>query len=476
MSTDATELAADGAPPSAAQPRLDAGPDGAVWVVVAGPKGSARNDPDRPVRLRRVLLQLGVAALAILTLVAVAGSLASRRIAEKQSVHDAAQVTDILADSVVQPALTNAMATSSVAARAGLDRLVHGQVLSPSVVRVKLWTPEGQIIYSDEKQLVGTTFHLDGGAREAFTNPHTSAEISDLTRPENQYERKYGKLLEVYRPVWTPAGKPLLFETYFRYDVVSDRTSQIWRGFLGITLSSIAAIFVLLIPLVWTLLARARRAQAQREAMMQRAVEASLDERRRIAATLHDGLVQELAAASFAVAGGAEAAAAGGDAPLAATLREASGSVRASLGATRALLVDIYPPNLQSAGIAAALRDLATTVAGRDAAVTVDIDDAAADALTVEQQQGVFRVAQEALRNAARHAGAAHIWLRLSATDTGTQLLVEDDGRGFDARASHAEDHFGLRLMSDAATTIDATLQVRTGPSAGTIWLLEVPR
>jgi signal transduction histidine kinase len=150
--------------------------------------------------------------------------------------------------------------------------------------------------------------------------------------------------------------------------------------------------------------------------------------------------------------------------------------VRASLGATRALLVDIYPPNLQSAGIAAALRDLATTVAGRDAAVTVDIDDSAADALTAEQQQGVFRVAQEALRNAARHAAAAHIWLRLSATDTGTQLLVEDDGRGFDARASHAEDHFGLRLMSDAATTIDATLQVRTGPSAGTIWLLEVPR
>ena len=80
--------------------------------------------------------------------------------------HDAAQVTDILADSVVQPALTNAMATSSVAARAGLDRLVHGQVLSPSVVRIKLWTPEGQIIYSDEKQLVGTTFHLDGGAIE----------------------------------------------------------------------------------------------------------------------------------------------------------------------------------------------------------------------------------------------------------------------------------------------------------------------
>ena len=86
--------------------------------------------------------------------------------------------------------------------------------------------------------------------------------------------------------------------------------SQLWRGFAGITLSSIAAIVVLLVPLVWTLVARARRAHQQREAMLQRAMDASLDERRRIAATLHDGVVQELAAASFAVAGSAQDAAA----------------------------------------------------------------------------------------------------------------------------------------------------------------------
>lgn len=119
---------------------------------------------------------------------------------------------------------------------------------------------------------------------------------------------------------------------------------------------------------------------------------------------------------------------------------------------------------------------MAATVAGRDATVSVEIDDVTADELTIEQQEGVFRVAQEALRNATRHSGAARIWLRLTATETGTQLLVEDDGAGFDALATHAEDHFGLRLMADAAITIGATLRVRTGPGAGTIWVLEVPR
>ena len=47
--------------------------------------------------------------------------------------------------------------------------------------------------------------------------PRTQAEITDLSRPENTFERSQGKLLEVYRPVWTPDGHELLFETYFRY-------------------------------------------------------------------------------------------------------------------------------------------------------------------------------------------------------------------------------------------------------------------
>ena len=52
--------------------------------------------------------------------------------------------------------------------------------------------------------------------------PTTHAEVSDLTRPENRYETGGGKLLEVYRPVWTPSGQPLLFETYMPYDSVTD--------------------------------------------------------------------------------------------------------------------------------------------------------------------------------------------------------------------------------------------------------------
>jgi two-component system NarL family sensor kinase len=439
------------------------------WVVVAE-RGASPDRAGVP-RLRNALFQVAAAALVVVAVVAIIGGLISRRTAESQSVHEAAQLTNVLADSVVQPALTDAMATSTTAA-AQLDSLVRQRVLSSSLVRVKIWTPQGRIVYSDEPRLVGVTFGLDGGARAALSNPQVRAEITDLDEPENRFERGQGTMLEVYRPVWTPSGKPLLFETYFRYDQVSDRASQLWRGFAGITLSSIVAIVVLLVPLTWTLVARARRAHQQREAMLQRAMDASLDERRRIAATLHDGVVQELAAASFAVAGSAQDAATRGDDELAARLRDAAQTVRTSIGGMRSLLVDIYPPSLRAAGLAPALRDLAATVRAN---VSVAVDDDAAQALTPEQQEAVFRVAQECLRNAATHADAREITLVLQRDSGASRLEIADDGVGFDPSTTRPDGHFGLSLIDDLARGIGAELAVRSAPGAGTTWRLSIP-
>jgi two-component system NarL family sensor kinase len=72
------------------------------------------------------------------------------------------------------------------------------------------------------------------------------ADVSDLRLPENRFERSHGKLLEVYRPVGTPDGQPLLFETYFKYYVVSQRGHQLWRAFAGVMLSCLVALVILL--------------------------------------------------------------------------------------------------------------------------------------------------------------------------------------------------------------------------------------
>jgi two-component system NarL family sensor kinase len=438
------------------------------WVVLAS-ADAPRSRRERPVRFRRVVLQLAIAVGVVVALVAVVGSIVSRRTAEQQGVHDAAQMTDVLAQSAVQPALTDALLTDQAAAERVLAPIVDEQVKIGSVVRVKIWTPTGRILYSDEKRLIGRAFALDDEARSSLQTPSTQASVTDLSRPENVYERSRGRLLEVYRPVWTPAGKPLLFEAYYPYSVVTSRANDLWRGFSGILLSSLAAVFVLLLPVAWALVGRTRRAQQAREQLMQRALDASDAERRRIAATLHDGAVQQLAATSFAVAGAAERAEAAGDTMQAERLRDTAATVRSTLGSMRSLLVDIYPPSLRSAGLAAALRDLTTSVAGHDVEVTLDVDDELAEQPTAEQQEAIFRVAQESLRNAVKHARPSRVDMSLIRHDNAARLEITDDGTGFPASsAGSPTGHFGLTLMTDVAERIGAGLAIASAPGAGT--------
>jgi signal transduction histidine kinase len=424
------------------------------------------------------VIQVVAGVLAVVIGVAVAGGLASRRVAERQAVTDTAHITDLIAQQVVQPAITDGLTSDNPASLAAIDRVVRRQVLSSSLVRVKLWTAAGRIVYSDERRLIGQRFPLGSEERAALVQPAVHAEVSDLQRPENRFERGRGKLLEVYRPVWTPSGQPLLFETYSPYQQVTQRTSELWRGFAGITISSLLVLVALLLPILWRLLNRVTRAQTQREALLQRAVDASEEERRRIAGTLHDGPVQELAASSFTVAGAAERAAGSRQPELAEMLATAAGAVRASIQGLRSLLVDIYPPSLTTAGLIPALTDLTEVLATRSIATHLELGEDAAARLHPDGQQLVFRIARECLRNAARHARARNVEVRLFRQGNVTVLEIKDDGTGFDPAPvlGNPEDgHFGLRILTDVAADAGADLLLATAPGAGCRWRLEVP-
>jgi two-component system, NarL family, sensor kinase len=446
------------------------------WLRLSGTQ--ARTPPERPVRPRRVVIQVIAGILAVLIGVAVAGAFASLRVAEREAVTDAAHTTDLIARQVVQPALTDGLVSGDPAKLAAFNLVVQRQVLTSSVVRVKLWNAAGRIVYSDEPRLIGRTFPLGSQERAALTHPAVHAEVSDLQRPENRYERGRGKLLEVYRPVWTPSGQPLLFETYSPYQQVTQRAGQLWRGFAGITVSSLLILVALLLPILWRLLNRVRRAQTQREALLQRAIDASEEERGRIAGTLHDGPVQELAATSFTVAGAAERASGSGQPELAEMLTTAAGGVRASIRGLRSLLVDIYPPSLTTAGLVPALTDLTEVLAARNIATHLELDQDAAARLPPDRQQLVFRIARECLRNAARHASARNVGVRLFRQGQATVLEISDDGTGFDPASviGRPEDgHFGLRILTDVAESAGAELLLATAPGAGCRWRLEVP-
>lgn len=443
------------------------------WIEVTPP---SPGPSERPLRPRAIYTQVIVIAVLVIALVSTVGLFAARHIVESEAVRDAATTGNLLGEVVAQPAAQDGLLTSDPAALAEMDAAVRDHVLGASIVRVKIWDRSGRIVYSDDERLIGQSFELEEEELDAIDSGKVKAEVSDLSAPENRYEKANGTLLEVYRPITLPSGDRLLFEVYFRYDEVNQRGDQLLAGFAVVTVGVIVLLIALLLPVLWRLLDRLRLARSQREVLLQKAVDASADERRRIAGTLHDGVVQELAAGAFAIAGAAERASTLDDVTLAQDLRLAAGTVRGSIGGLRSLLVDIYPPTLATAGLSAAINDLAGSLRSRGVTVQVAIDDD--HGLDEAGQQLIYRLAQETLRNVAAHAEASTVDVSLARDRGVVRLEVRDDGVGFEVEAGlrhPADGHFGLRILGDLAADAGAQLFVTSAPGRGTSWRLEVP-
>jgi signal transduction histidine kinase len=344
-------------------------------------------------------------------------------------------------------------------------------------VRVKIWSADGTVVYSDEQRLIGTRFALEHQELEAFRGHAVEAEISDLGRPENRLERPEGKLLEVYLPIRGRDGQPLLFEAYQRYSSVSAGGHRLWLAFAPALLGGLLLLQLVNVPLARSMARRLRDGQQERAELLQRALHAQQTERRLIAANLHDGVVQDLAATSFALAAQSERLNGHGDREAADALRHGAAHTRDSVRALRTLLVDIYPPSLRQSGLAAALGDLAKTCTARGMQTTVDIRED--DDLDEQTEQLLFRCAQETLRNTQKHAGATAAIVAVRDDAHRIVMEVSDDGSGVDPdviAARREGGHFGLRMLEDLVTDAGGRLDVVSAPGAGTTVRVEVPR
>ena len=188
------------------------------------------------------------------------------------------------------------------------------------------------------------------------------------------------------------------------------------------------------------------------------------EERNRLARELHDSLTQTL----FSLALTADSV---DSAAPAAGLDLVRQLARKAMAELRSLIFELRPADLAANGLAATLESQAE-VLGRanDVAVTVRAEGDASLAPEVEQE--VYRVVQQALHNAVRHAGADHIDILLD----GRRFVVQDDGVGFDpAEPSLRSRHLGLISMEERAAALGGTLRIDSVPERGTTVTLELP-
>ena len=193
-------------------------------------------------------------------------------------------------------------------------------------------------------------------------------------------------------------------------------------------------------------------------------------ERSRLARDLHDSVTQSLFAASLK----AEAVRRRWDPPTEEARRnveEMERLTRGALAEMRALLLEMRPQALEAASLPRLLEQLVAAAEGRllidiELSVSGDVD------LPPDVTVALYRIAQEAITNIERHAGATTAWVRLDAADGGVRLVVGDDGRGFPSGPA-APGHLGLDIMRERAEAAGLALTIDGASGNGTVVTVE---
>ena len=217
----------------------------------------------------------------------------------------------------------------------------------------------------------------------------------------------------------------------------------------------------------------AEREQA-RERFAERIVAVQEGERRRLAAEIHDGISQRIVGLAFYLSAAADAVAT--DAAFAAQqIATARMLADEALDETRVAIAGLRPPVLDDLGLGASIAGLGRSVPGVDVNVDVDVEPGV---LAEHAETALYRIAQEALQNVAKHAEAERVSVTLR--DTGkdaVELRVRDDGRGFALadRPDLMRVSYGLSGMRERADLIGGTLRVQSRPGRGTTIIVRVP-
>ncbi len=208
-------------------------------------------------------------------------------------------------------------------------------------------------------------------------------------------------------------------------------------------------------------------------ALSNRMAEERQDERAQIAAYLHDDLAQLLFKLSLQVDITKRHLAAGKLADAEKTLEEIKDTKGKTSDRIRVLIRDLHRSPLGRAGLEEALHGFISEVArGSEVRFHTDISEVA---LPAPIALLVYHIAREGVMNALKHAHASNMWLIVQQLGDNVELMLKDDGSGFDAEAPGPEGHYGLTMMRERAMVGGGTFDMQTAAGAGTTITVTFP-
>ncbi len=409
--------------------------------------------------------------IGFLTVVAavVGSNVLADRAASDEAIQEARGTTEVLARSVAQPDIPSGLVAGRPGAIDRFDRSVLKRLLVGDVQHVNIRTANGRLVYSDRTYLIGEQFPLAPDKKRVLAAGGTGS-VQTLGDVADSSARGTSGMVQIYTSIETRRGQPLLFEAFYTLDQIETRRAQIFSAFRWIIVGPLLLLIVVVTLMLRVLTAQVTSAGKERERLLRSAIDASGAERRRIARDLHDGVVQDLAGVAFS----ASALSRDPEIPGAAraTLAVAGRALRDSLRALRSLVAEIHPLDLHSVGLEAALADLIAPAGavGIQASVSVERTESASQ----DSSALIWRVAQEAVRNALRHSQASTLAVTVRGENGRISLEVVDDGVGFDPETTPDPTSYGLRGLQTLVADSGGALRVQSSPGEGTQVRMEV--
>ncbi len=366
-----------------------------------------------------------------------------------------------------------------------------------TILLLKVWDDEGHILYSNLAPLIGKTYPLHDSLRKAFAG-EIIAYVTDLTGEEHTIERQYwDALIEIYTPVYAPGTRDIIAvaEYYLPADALDQDIRSAEKKNWGMLTLATAIIYFIFYSLVWradTLIQRQAEQLTnqvntlenllqQNQALHKRVQRAArrtieLNERflRRISAELHDGPLQMLGVAALQL-----------DTLMTEStpeLQKAQACIQEAMREMRALAAGLRLPEMERLS----LLDILERVILRHEQrcphhVHLDIDDIPPDeALSTETKIAIYRICEEALNNACKHADGKNMQIRLRRHNHYLLLKISDSGPGFDydsllEKTDEGEPHLGLISMRERAESLGGYFHIDSTPGEGTTVIVHLP-
>jgi signal transduction histidine kinase len=418
---------------------------------------------------------------------------------ERSIIDRTASVTALYVESIIEPSVASLGDGGELTPEEieTLDGHLASSALAGRVKSLRLWSRDGEVIYSPYAKLIGQRFPVEGHLAEAWTG-EVVTEMDDLAGEENEWERQYwDRLLEMYIPVRERGTENIIAVAEF-YMPPKDIDDQVANArFTAWGLVTLAIVLAGL--LLWRVVKRGSDTIQRQEVALSRQVDeltdlleenAKLNERvhsaaertttlnersmRRVSSDLHDGPGQMLSLAMLRL-DRLQQRAAGGDPPSADEIAEVEDVLQEAMSDIRAVAAGLRLPELASMSA----QDVAIRAAedhGRRSGARVDLEARDIPLETpLPVRIALFRAMQEALSNATRHGGVDHVYVELQgATGSGRSgragllLIVRDEGAGFDTSTLGSNEGLGLAGIREQAEVLGGTFGIESAPGAAT--------